>query len=41
MDPSVNDGECGIVAVHLTTPSGVVGLMVILKRQEFKVAVCS
>jgi hypothetical protein len=26
IDPSVNDGEFGIVAVHLTTPSGVVRL---------------
>jgi hypothetical protein len=26
VDPSVNDGEYGIVAVHLTTPSGVVRL---------------
>ena len=26
VDPSANDGESGIVAVHLTTPSGVVRL---------------
>ena len=26
IDPSTNDGEYGIVAVHLTTPSGVVRL---------------
>jgi hypothetical protein len=26
IDPSTNDGEYGIVAVHLTTPSGVVVL---------------
>jgi hypothetical protein len=26
VDPSANDGECGIVGVHLTTPSGVVRL---------------
>ena len=26
VDPSANDGEYGIVAVHLTTPSGVVVL---------------
>jgi hypothetical protein len=26
VDPSANDGEYGIVAVHLTTPSGVVRL---------------
>ena len=26
IDPSANDGEYGIVAVHLTTPSGVVRL---------------
>jgi hypothetical protein len=26
IDPSTNDGEYGIVAVHLMTPSGVVRL---------------
>jgi hypothetical protein len=26
IDPSINEGESGIVAVHLTTPSGVVRL---------------
>jgi hypothetical protein len=26
IDPSANDGECGIVAVHLTTPAGSVVL---------------
>jgi hypothetical protein len=26
VDPSTNDGEYGIVAVHLTTPGGVVRL---------------
>ena len=26
IDPSTNDGESGIVAVHLTTPGGVVRL---------------
>jgi hypothetical protein len=26
IDPSANDGESGVVAVHLTTPSGVVTL---------------
>jgi hypothetical protein len=26
IDPSANDGEYGIVAVHLTTPSGAVRL---------------
>jgi hypothetical protein len=26
IDPSTNDGEYGIVSVHLTTPSGVVRL---------------
>ena len=26
IDPSTNEGESGIVAVHLTTPSGVVRL---------------
>ena len=26
VDPSTNDGEHGIVAVHLTTPSGIVRL---------------
>jgi hypothetical protein len=26
IDPSTNDGEYGIVAVHLTTPSGAVRL---------------
>jgi len=26
IDPSINEGEYGIVAVHLTTPSGVIRL---------------